>query len=121
MILYSFKSEKKFSSLSFFNCIIIHPSTTSLSIDSVAHFVFYAYSFPSSQSSFISIHLQMPAGDKTNKRPSNDKLEKQAPPRKRPNQGQDESSRSQTTEKDGENNDQHSHVFVILESIFIEL
>ena len=63
----------------------------------------------------------MPADGKINKRPSNDKLEKQAPPRKRLNQGQNESSRSQTAEKDDENNDQHSHISVTLQLTLIEL
>src|SRR5947207_90733 len=119
--LYSFKSEKKFSPSPSFNCIVIHPSTTSLSIDSIAHFVFCTYSFPSSQSLFISIHLQISADGKINKRLSNDKLEKQAPSRKRFNQGQNESSRSQTVKKDDKNDNQHSHISIISELILIEL
>ena len=83
MVLYFFKSEKKFSSSPFFNCIVIHSSMTSLFIDFIAHFMFYTYSFPSSQSLFIFIHLQISTDEKINKRPSNDKLEKQAPSRKR--------------------------------------
>src|SRR5436190_17215797 len=113
MILYFFKSEKKFSSSSFFNCIVIHLSMTSLSIDFIAHFMFYIYPFSLSQSLFIFIHLQMSVNEKINKRPSNDKLEKQVLLRKRLNQDQDELSRSQTIEKDDENNNQHSHISII--------
>ena len=121
MILYFFKSEKKFSSLSFFNCIIIHFSMTSLFIDSIAHFVFYIYFFSSSQSLFIFIHFQMPVNEKINKRSSNDKLEKQAPSRKRLNQDQNESSRSQTAEKDNKNDNQHFYISITFKSTFIEL
>src|SRR5947207_5747138 len=113
MALYFFKSEKKFSSSSSFNYIIIHPSTTSLFIDSIAHFIFYTYSFSSSQLLFIFIHLQMSIDEKINKRSLNDKLEKQAFSRKRFNQDQNESSRSQIVEKDDKNNNQHSHIFII--------
>ena len=121
MALYFFKSEKKFSFSSFFNCIVIHSLMTSLFIDLVAHFMFYTYFFPSSQSLFIFIHFQISTDEKINKRPSNDKLEKQAPSRKRLNQGQDESSRSQTIEKNDENDNQHSHISITPESTLIKL
>src|SRR5947207_4280864 len=121
MILYFFKSEKKFSSLSFFNCIIIHSSMILLFIDFIIHFMFYTYFFPSFQSLFISIHFQISIDEKINKRSSNDKLEKQALFYKRLNQGQNESSRSQTVEKDNKNNDQHFYISITPKSILIEL
>jgi hypothetical protein len=63
----------------------------------------------------------MPARGNTSKRPSNDQLEKEAPPPKRPNQGQDEASRSQTARGGSENGDQHSHISNTPEPTPIEL
>ena len=62
----------------------------------------------------------MPARGNTSKRPSSHQLERQAP-HKRPNQGQDEPSRSQTAGEDGENDDQHSHDSITPEPTPLEL